>query len=166
MIADPISLILLLVVLAIVVLAARGVWLAVVPPRRCVKEASCETCKYPVTGLSAWTCPECGSHLLTVGIVTRSMEMRRRGSYLGAICGLLTLTVFAVGLGLSIAMPMLRAPVVHHEHALFWSYVLVWAISSFGVLLFTLLSVLIIRRRRKLLSDAEHLALPVAPSPA
>jgi len=80
----------------------RAIWLTVVPPRRCVKEASCEKCKYPVAGLSTWTCPECGSHLLAVGIITRSMEVCRRGGYVGAIGGLFFLLLIAVIVGLSI----------------------------------------------------------------
>lgn len=96
------SLIPLTIVLALAVVSMRAIWLAVMPPRRCVKEASCEKCKYPVAGLSTWTCPECGSHLLTVGIVTRSMEMRRRGSYVGAIGGLLFLHFLAVIIGLGV----------------------------------------------------------------
>jgi len=101
------SLIPLTILLAMVVVAARAIWLTVVPPRRCVKEASCEKCKYPVAGLSTWTCPECGSHLLTVGIVTRAMEMRRRGGYVGAIGGLLFLLLIVILIGLWVVVATL-----------------------------------------------------------
>ncbi len=97
------SLIPLTVLLVLVVVSVRAIWLAIVPPRLCVKEASCEKCKYPVAGLSAWTCPECGSHLLTVGIVTRSMEMRRRGSYVAAISGMFFLLLVIAITGIIIA---------------------------------------------------------------
>jgi hypothetical protein len=97
------SLIPLTVLLALIVVSGRAIWLAVMPPRRCVKEASCEKCKYPVAGLSTWTCPECGTDLLMTGIITRSMEMRRRGSYLAAIAGLVTLVLCGIWIGLLIA---------------------------------------------------------------
>ena len=90
------SIIPLTILIALVVMSSRAIWLGVIPPRRCVKEASCEKCKYPVAGLSTWTCPECGSHLLTVGIITRSMEIRRRGSYFGAVSGLFGLLLLCV----------------------------------------------------------------------
>lgn len=69
----------------VVAVCGRSIWVTVMPPRGGVKVPSCERCKYPVAGLSVFRCPECGSDWRVVGIVTRAMEVRRRGGLLGAI---------------------------------------------------------------------------------
>lgn len=73
-----------LVLLGLVVLAVRTIWVSLTVPRR-VTAPSCERCRYPVAGLSSFECPECGTDLRRTGIVTRPMEMRRRGGMFVAI---------------------------------------------------------------------------------
>lgn len=85
---------------AIVVLCVSVIWRTIKAPRRCAPEPACEKCRYPVAGLAALTCPECGTDLRQTGIITRPMEMRRRGSIVGAIAAwtvVLTLVSYIVG---------------------------------------------------------------------
>lgn len=58
---------------------------AVTLPKRAAKVPSCERCRYPVAGLGAFNCPECGTDLRVTGIITRTMEVRRRGNLFSAI---------------------------------------------------------------------------------
>jgi hypothetical protein len=81
----------LLIFTLIMFAAARAVILAITAPRRGVRVPSCERCHYPVAGLAALACPECGTDLRSTGIITLPMEMRRRGSTLGAITWLTVL---------------------------------------------------------------------------
>ena len=45
-----------------------------------VSEPSCGKCGYAVTGLETMVCPECGSDLRVVGIVTPAMQFKQRSS--------------------------------------------------------------------------------------
>lgn len=103
--------------MAILLLAAvwciRSLWITLMPPRgwkggkgaakvRGIgAEPVCEKCRYPVLGLTTFQCPECGTDLRRTGIITRSMEMRRRGG-LGAALISLTL-IMGVGTSLTLA---------------------------------------------------------------
>ena len=71
--------------LVLIAWAVVTVWRAVVLPRGTRREPACEKCKYAVADLASFTCPECGSDLRTVGIVTPAIEATRRGSYTTAI---------------------------------------------------------------------------------
>ncbi len=53
--------------------------------KRTVREPACAVCRYPVAGLTELTCPECGTDLRRTGIITRGMELRRRGSLVSAL---------------------------------------------------------------------------------
>lgn len=65
-------------------------------PRRMAAEAACDRCKYPIAGLAGWTCPECGADLRVVGVVTPTLEMKRRGTSSDAIAAW-TLLILIVG---------------------------------------------------------------------
>lgn len=82
------SLLLPLLGLVLIAWAVLTIWRTVMLPRNTPREAACEKCKYPVTGLlgaAGFVCPECGSDLLTVGITTPRMEITRRGSLPAAL---------------------------------------------------------------------------------
>lgn len=102
--------------MAILLLAAvwciRSLWITLMPPRGWKMAAKvrgigaepvCEKCRYPVLGLTTFQCPECGTDLRRTGIITRSMEMRRRGG-LGA--ALISLTL-VIGVGAAIGLTYL-----------------------------------------------------------
>lgn len=76
----PLSILLLLSGLTIPV-----IWRTITPPRKGARVPSCEKCRYPVAGHNSFSCPECGADLRVTGIITRPMEMRRRGHLLGAL---------------------------------------------------------------------------------
>lgn len=65
--------------------AISTIVIAVTLPKKAAKAPACERCKYPVAGLSAFNCPECGTDLRLTGIITRPMEVRRRGNLFSAI---------------------------------------------------------------------------------
>lgn len=65
--------------------AINAIVAAVTLPKKAVSAPSCERCKYPVAGLGTLNCPECGTDLRATGIITRAMEVRRRGSLASAI---------------------------------------------------------------------------------
>lgn len=71
----------------------RGILIATTAPRRGSKVPCCEKCRYPVAGLTTFSCPECGTDLRATGIITRPMEIRRRGSMFSAILGLTFLCI-------------------------------------------------------------------------
>jgi hypothetical protein len=48
--------------------------------RKIITEPSCGRCGYSVAGLTMMTCPECGSDLRVVGIITPAMQFKQRGS--------------------------------------------------------------------------------------
>ena len=91
------GLLLPLITIAMLVVAIRALIRGVTLPRGGVTQASCENCQYPVAGLSSFACPECGKDLRSSGIITPSMEARRRGSMLGALAGWTYIVLF-VGL--------------------------------------------------------------------
>ena len=64
----------LVIFLVLVVVAL--VWLIVGRRRRGPTEPSCGNCGYLVHGLTTFTCPECGSDLREVGIVTEGFTKR------------------------------------------------------------------------------------------
>lgn len=76
---------------------------AVTRPRRASSWPACERCRYAVSDLSTFICPECGSDLRQTGIITPAMEARRRGSTVAALiawtflCASLGYVVFIVG---------------------------------------------------------------------
>jgi len=76
------------------VISIRALWLALTRPANYRAEPVCERCRYRVGGLSTFTCPECGTDLRRTGIITPAMEMRRRGSTVGAIAGWTLLMAF------------------------------------------------------------------------
>lgn len=166
------SLIPLVIVLAVFVVSVRAVWLTIVPPRRGVREPSCEKCRYPVTGLTTLTCPECGCSLLQSGIITRPMEMRRRGGLLGAICGTLFLSLMGNLILMALIGSVFEPYTIdaspgssQNEDSLFVFYSLMYGVPAIGALLTVLMVLLIIRRRRKLLRDADLVAQPVSAPP-
>lgn len=76
-----------LIVLTVVASAVLAVWRAMTLPRGGAREPVCERCGYAVAGVAGFTCPECGSDLREVGIITPRMEAVRRGSLAGAVLG-------------------------------------------------------------------------------
>lgn len=84
----------LLICTALAALILPAIWRTVTPPRKGVKVPSCEKCRYPVAGNTALVCPECGTDLRLTGIITRPMEMRRRGHLFGALMAWTFLVLF------------------------------------------------------------------------
>jgi len=74
----------LLIVGGSIGLAIREVWRATtrggVP-----RQAVCGACGYPVEGLNAGTCPECGRAIAEVGVCTPALASRHRSSGLGVV---------------------------------------------------------------------------------
>lgn len=101
-----------LVVLALVAWLSYAIWVAVTLPRRAVKQPACERCRYPVEGLGSLNCPECGADLRRIGIITRAMEVRRRGHLPGALVAwsLLCLMVGLFARGFIFSTFMTSAP--------------------------------------------------------
>ncbi len=92
----------LLIFAALAALTFPVIWRTVTPPRKGVKVPSCEKCRYPVGGHGSMACPECGADLRLTGIITRPMEMRRRGHLFGALLAwtFLVLLIAYVGVAL------------------------------------------------------------------
>ncbi|MCC7389898.1 MAG: hypothetical protein IT431_14150 [Phycisphaerales bacterium] len=83
-----ISLLSPLIGVVLIAWAVHTIWRAVMPARNAPKEPACERCRYPIVGsigAAGFICPECGSDLRVVGIITPMMEIVRRGSVTGAI---------------------------------------------------------------------------------
>ncbi len=108
-----ISLLMPILGLVLIAWAAVTIIRAVTLPKGSKREPACETCQYPAAGLESFTCPECGSDLRVAGIITPAMEIRRRGSLIGAIlawtiiCGLIAYLVFILAfmfIGMNTAM--------------------------------------------------------------
>lgn len=74
-----------LIVLVTIVISVRALWRSLTLPGKAFTEPSCERCRYPVAGLTSLHCPECGTNLHLTGVITPTMEMRRRGGLLPAI---------------------------------------------------------------------------------
>lgn len=73
----------------------HAVWVVVVPARRPISEPVCEKCRYPVAGLGAPRCPECGADLLTAGILTPAAAFEFRARLPGALLALWLLWIAA-----------------------------------------------------------------------
>ncbi len=71
--------------LLLIAWAISTIVIALTLPKKAAKAPACERCKYPVAGLAAFNCPECGTDLRLTGIITRPMEVRRRGNLFSAI---------------------------------------------------------------------------------
>lgn len=71
--------------LALLVWAVLTIVRTVTLPRGGAREPACERCKYAVAGVAGFICPECGSDLRSVGIITPAIEVSRRGSLAAAI---------------------------------------------------------------------------------
>jgi len=72
--ASLILLVLFLVAVGITFSVIRMAWLG---RRDRVSQPCCAACRYKVRGLQSWTCPECGSDLREVGILTRGLRVVR-----------------------------------------------------------------------------------------
>lgn len=92
----------LLIFGALAALTIPVIWRTVTPPRKGVKAPSCEKCRYPVAGHNSFSCPECGADLRVTGIITRPMEMRRRGHLLGALLAWTFLVLLVSYVGFSV----------------------------------------------------------------
>ncbi|MGQ0629312.1 MAG: hypothetical protein ACT4PL_14580 [Phycisphaerales bacterium] len=102
------QILILLFVSVPVAICIRSVYLAVTRPKNHSAEPACERCRYRVSGLNILTCPECGTDLRRTGIITPAMEMRRRGSTVGAVLAW-TFIIGAAGLLAVSASGMLMA---------------------------------------------------------
>jgi len=72
----------------------RSMWLAVSGWEFRRDAAQCPRCGYPVEGLPTWTCPECGSNLLEVGILGSKQDLTKRRVLLEAIKAWAIVAVF------------------------------------------------------------------------
>lgn len=100
----------LLLILVLVLAAVIGFVAFMIGRRsrvRSVAQPCCANCLYPVAGLTSLSCPECGSDLRTVGILTPAMR-RPIGPWLAIILWTLALPVPALvisGVFASFLMP-------------------------------------------------------------
>jgi hypothetical protein len=101
-----------IVFVLMIVAAVRAIVVTVRVPPRVAREPSCEVCGYRVAGLTALTCPECGTDLRATGIITLPMEVKRRGSLVGAITAWLFLMSIAGGMGASVISLLQVAPMM------------------------------------------------------
>lgn len=80
-------------VMAVMITLAAAVALAVtgflLVRRGAAAEPSCGRCRYPVTGLTTFVCPECGADLRTVGILTDDFRPRLARRWRGVLWMLL-----------------------------------------------------------------------------
>src|SRR2546427_6597927 len=109
-----------LVILAAVALGALAVVWSIWRPRRTTGGQSCAACGYSTLGLGTFTCPECGSDLRRVGILT-PYTLARRPSFLAAAAAFTALWAFSGALlGTAIAgiTPEVRR---YHRHLNFSS---------------------------------------------
>lgn len=127
----------LAVPLLFVVGCVRVVIRATTAGRKGPKAPACERCKYPIEGLSGWQCPECGSDVRQTGIITRAMEVRRRGTMAGAILAL-TLGIAVVGFfGHGVALNMYLAwggAAAQSPVTMIWKTTLLPASGEYGAL--------------------------------
>ncbi len=91
----------MLVLIALAAAVAFVVTAGVLLRRGAVAEPACGRCRYPVAGLPSFVCPECGSDLRTVGILTDQLRRRlpRRSR-----AGLWTLLIPVPALIISVAL--------------------------------------------------------------
>lgn len=71
--------------IVLIVWAVITIVRAITLPRDAPRFPACERCDYAVADLATFTCPECGSDLRKVGIVTPAINASRRGSLLTAL---------------------------------------------------------------------------------
>ena len=90
----------IVVLAAIVIPGIMLMWRGLRVPRQIPKHPSCSNCGYRVLDLPNWTCPECGQDLRRIGITTRALVARHRGSTFGVVTGwtLIMLCITAVGM--------------------------------------------------------------------
>jgi len=145
----------LIIFFPVVVLAASVLRRALtLPPHARAGGAACGNCGYAVRGLAETRCPECGSDLLHVGVVTPRLAAKHRGS--GP----------AAALAWLILWPLLFLPLNAMVTSLLSTRIraagLGWWIESFPLLLGGLILVLgfwvISKRRRELLTDPRGAA--------
>lgn len=77
----------LVVLLLIVIWAGVAIWRAATGWQFRRDRAVCAKCDYPVEGLGSWICPECGSHLLQVGILGWQQDLKKRNWAVEGIAG-------------------------------------------------------------------------------
>lgn len=108
---------------------------AVIVPRTSrSRQPECGQCGYIVRGLTKLVCPECGAHLLEVGIVgSRGVEQRARVIGQG-IAGVVLLAVVGAALSLFVVVPLDWSP-----------WIMLW---TFGVLTVGGIAAMLAARRR------------------
>jgi len=84
-------------------------------PDRRVTQPICGECGYAVEGLPTFTCPECGSDLRKVGIITPRRASRRLGAVGAAVRWTLTLAVAATLITVVLAATLLPNRVIKHS---------------------------------------------------
>jgi len=105
------ALILLLLLLVLLLLLAAGLISGIIlwlrgGWSRGDGQMACGSCAYPVNGLSALNCPECGADLREVGInPSKSSGKRTLGIILTLLCGFTLLAMFLVTL-LFVSVPV------------------------------------------------------------
>lgn len=107
----------LVIVIPMGIWCIRAIWITLMPPRwskpvrGTTAEPVCEMCRYPVRGLGGLRCPECGTDLRRTGIITRAMEMRRRGGLGAALLAVTLLFGTSSIYGISMLSGFLRPKV-------------------------------------------------------
>lgn len=97
-----VSLVVLLILLLVALWAVAGIWRAIRGWEMRCDRARCAKCEYPVEGLSSWTCPECGSNLLRVGILGTHQDLKRRNIAAEGCAGWCILSLFLAPLTIRI----------------------------------------------------------------
>ncbi len=98
----------ILVWLGIVALVIWAIWRGVRGPRGLLREPVCAKCHYPVRGLSALTCPECGSDLREAGIASPAMGFGRAGLVLAIIAWTVGVPIIALPPAVALAESLHR----------------------------------------------------------
>ncbi len=130
----------------VLLLGARlchSLWLAVSGWEFRRETAQCPCCSYPVEGLPTWTCPECGSNLLEVGILGSKQDLTKRRVLLEAIKAWAIVAVF-------IALVIADSIESNHASTRFVVVALtVWAgITLIGAGLMAIIRRITVKRRR------------------
>ncbi len=94
--------------LGIVALLIWAIWRGVRGPRGLLREPVCAKCRYPVRGLSALTCPECGSDLREAGIASPAMGFGRAGLVLAIVAWTLGVPIIALPPAVALAETLHR----------------------------------------------------------
>jgi len=66
-------------------------WMPSALPRAGAREPACEVCRRPVANAPGLCCPGCGTDLRITGIITRQIEVRRRGTLGSSMSSLVVL---------------------------------------------------------------------------